>query len=42
MNNKLFPVLLRYFNRTKFRSEKSLMTDININPSGDNELKRII
>ncbi|CAD8182771.1 unnamed protein product [Paramecium octaurelia] len=42
MNNKLFPVLLRQFNRTRYRSEKSLIADINYNPSGDNELKRII
>ncbi|CAK92383.1 unnamed protein product (macronuclear) [Paramecium tetraurelia] len=41
MNKKLFPVLLRQFNRTRYRSEKSLIEDIKYNPSGDNELKRI-
>ncbi|CAD8105525.1 unnamed protein product [Paramecium primaurelia] len=42
MNNKLFLTLLRQFNRTRYRSEKSIMADIYYNPSGDNELKRII
>lgn len=41
-NNKVFITLLRQFNRTRYRSEKSLIADINNNPSGDNELKRII
>ncbi|CAD8119955.1 unnamed protein product [Paramecium sonneborni] len=42
MNNKLFLSLLRQFNRTKFRNEKSIIADLSLNVHGDTQLNQIV